>query len=219
MSTVRVIFRVLCLFTCVSLLAAAAFATELKIESIGPIQGVVPPAVKSAITETGFRVTLGGNVLAEIWPANSAVSEKNGSASALYPNFATGGFYGVINFPNGAADFRGQNISAGTYTLRYQLLPGDGNHLGVAPNPDFFLLVPVDVDPVPADKISYATLVKLSAKASGTAHPAAFSLAEASDKVPGAETNDLGYVIATVPVKTSDSSIKVGIIVKGTAEQ
>lgn len=218
MCKTKLVFRILSFVGCVSLLAVAAFAAEPKIESIGPIQGTVPAAVKPAIADSGFRVTLDGNVLAEIWPANSAISEKNGSASALYPDFATGGFYGVISFPNGAADFRGQKISAGTYTLRYELLPGDGNHLGVAPNPDFFLLVPVDLDPAPADKISFATLVKLSAKASGTAHPAAFSLAETGDKVPGAETNDQGYVIATVPIKTANGPTKVGIIVKGTAE-
>ena len=218
MRSANVVLRILCFVLCASLLATAALAAQPKIESVGPIQGLIPPNVKSAIADAGFRVTLDGSVLAEIWPANSAISEKNGSASALYPEFATGGFYGVVRFPNGAADFRGQKISAGTYTLRYQLLPGDGNHMGVAPNPDFFLLVPVDLDPNPANKITYATLVKLSAKASGTAHPAAFSLAEASDKVPGAETNDQGYVIATVPIRTASSPIKVGIIVKGTAE-
>jgi len=218
MPSAKVIVRILCFALCASFLTSAAFAAQPKIESIGAVPGAIPPAVKSGIADSGFRVTLDGNVLAEIWPAKSAISEKNGSASALYPEFATGGFYGVISFPNGAADFRGQKISAGTYTLRYELLPGDGNHMGVAPNPDFFLLVPVDLDPAPANKITYATLVNMSAKASGTAHPAAFSLAEAGDKVPGAETNDQGYVIATVPIGTANGRIKVAIIVKGTAE-
>ncbi len=201
------------------LCSSLVFAATPVIENIGPIKVKVPDQVKAAISDSGYRVVVDGNVLAEIWLAKSPVQEKNGSSSALYPDFVNGALYGVITFPNGAGDFRGQKIPAGTYTLRYQLLPGDGNHLGVAPNPDFFLLVPVEADQNPADKIAYPALVKLSAKASGTAHPAAFSLATASEKSPGVAEDESGHVIVTIPLKTSSGETKIGIIVKGSAEQ
>ncbi len=157
--------------------------------------------------------------MAEIWPAKDAISEKNGSGSAIYPDCAVGGFYGVITFPNAAADYRGQKIPAGTYTMRYELLPGDGNHMGVAPNPDFFLLIPVDADPGPANKIPSTGLIKLSTRASGTAHPAVFSLTNAGEKSPGAAQDDQGFVVATIPITTKSGSVPVGMIVKGSAEQ
>jgi hypothetical protein len=210
----RYIFISLLLFVCVAVASA-----QSTIEPIGAVKVHVPDPVKAAISDAGYRVTVDGNVLAEIWMAKSAATEKNGSTAALYPDFATGAFYGVVSFPNGAGDFRGQKIPAGTYSLRYQLLPGDGNHLGVAPNPDFFLLVPVDVDTNPGDKIPYPALVKLSAKASGTAHPAAFSLDAPGEKSPGASVDPSGHVIATVPLKLASKDIKVGIILKGSAEQ
>lgn len=208
--------HILILLICLSAVVASAQPT---IETIGAIKVHVPDPVKAAISDSGYRVVVDGNVLAEIWMAKSAAAEKNGSDAALYPNFASGAFYGVITFPNGAGDFRGQKIPAGTYTLRYQLLPGDGNHMGVAPNPDFFLLVPVDVDANPADKIPYPALVKLSAKAAGTSHPAAFSLAAAGEKSPGVAPDESGHLVATVPLKLGSTDIKVGIIVKGSAEQ
>lgn len=207
------IFLLAVLFVSIS-----AFAAQPLIEQIGPMKAAVPEAVKSAVVDNGYRVSLDGAVLAEIWPAKEAISEKNGSGSAVYPDFAVGGFYGVITLPNGGGDFRGQKIPAGTYTLRYELLPGDGNHMGVAPNPDFFLLVPVDADPGPANKIPSAGLIKLSARASGTAHPAVFSLTSAGEKSPGTAQDDQGFVIATFPITTRSGSAAVGLIVKGSAE-
>ena len=44
----------------------------------------------------------------------------------------------------------GQGIQPGLYTLRYELVPNDGNHLGVANSRDFGLLVRAADDPDPA---------------------------------------------------------------------
>ena len=52
----------------------------------------------------------------------------------------------------------------------------DGAHSGVAPQRDFALLTPVASDPDPAAKPAFEELVKQSGKASGTPHPAVFSL-------------------------------------------
>ena len=196
----------------------AAVAAEPKIESIGAFAGTAPDAVKSAIAETGYRVTGGdGKVLAEIWPTKVPAAEKKESSAALYPDFVVGAFYGVISFPNGTTDLRGQNIPAGTYALRYALLPGDGNHMGVSPNPDFFLLVPVDTDPGPSVKMAYPALIRASAKASGTAHPAAFGLS--SPDARGVAVNqDQGHTIAFFPIKTSASTTSIGMILSGAAE-
>ncbi len=200
-------------------LSASLAAAQTSIETVGPFSGKVPDAVTSALAPNGVRATVDGKVVAEIWPAKSAATEKNSSQSALYPNFGPGMFYGVISLPNGGGDYRGQKVPAGVYTLRYELLPSDGNHMGAAPNPDFFLLVPADADPGTTTKLAYAGLVKLSAKASGTAHPAAFSLTSPEEKSPSVMKNDQGHVVVTFTIPTASGAVNVGMIVLGSAEQ
>ena len=201
------------------LLVISAFAADPKIESIGPFQGKAPDSVKAALDDTGYRVFgEDGKVLAEIWPAKSAVTAKSDNASAIYPQFVSGAFYGVIALPNGTGDFRGQKIPAGTYTMRYELLPGDGNHMGVAPNPDFFLLVPIDADTDATAKIPYAGLVRLSANASGTAHPAPFALASPESQAVVAK-QDGSHTIAYFPIKTTSNPVNIGLILSGSSEE
>lgn len=202
----------------VALSAVVAFCAEPKIEAIGAFTGSAPDAVKTALAETGYRVTgEDGKVLAEIWPAKTVTTGPAGSNSALLPEFVSGGFYGVITLPNGTGDFRGQKIPAGTYAMRYQLLPEDGNHMGVAPNPDFFLLVPVNDDPGAATKIAYPALVRASAKASGTAHPAAFAL-ESPDARGVAVKQEQGHTIAFFPIGSGSLKVPIGMILSGSAE-
>ena len=76
-------------------------------------------------------------------------SQDKDVPGALYPKLAASAFVGIVRLPQGMSDYRGQSIPAGTYTLRYELLPQDGNHMGVAPNPDFLLASPVADDSRP----------------------------------------------------------------------
>ena len=62
-------------------------------------------------------------------------------------------------------------VKPGTYTLRYQTIPQDGNHLGVSPSADFLLLVPAAADKNPDSLIEFQELIRLSKQASGTNHP------------------------------------------------
>jgi hypothetical protein len=55
--------------------------------------------------------------------------------------------------------------------LRYGLIPQDGNHMGVNPYRDAFVMAPVAADPGPGKTLSFEDLVKLSTQASGTPHP------------------------------------------------
>jgi len=211
--------RIFCLalFFSFSVLISAHAATP-KIESIGKFSGNAPDAIKAAISDAGYRVTgTDGKILAEIWPAKSGTRNK-GESSALYPELAIGAFYGVITFPNGTGDYRGQKIPAGTYTLRYQTLPSDGNHLGVAPNPDFFLLVPVDSDPDPSAKLEYSVLVRMSAKSAGTSHPAPFALATPAAKAVDAN-EDQGHTIAYFPINTTGGAVNIGMILSGPSDE
>ncbi len=105
--------------------------------------------LKRAVEDKGYRVTLDDGWSAEFWFAKQLKTATKDVPGALYPELANAEFVGVVNLPKGLTDFRGQAIPAGAYTLRYQLLPQDGNHMGVSPNPDFLLAIPVASDPDP----------------------------------------------------------------------
>ena len=128
---------------------------------------------------------------------------------------------GVIRFLQPAADFRGQRIPAGFYTLRYELIPNDGNHLGVAPNRDFLLLVPAASDADPKAQFKFEELVALSREATGTKHPGPLNLAQADGTVTAAAVSkdDQDHWIFSAPVKlASGDEIPIALVVKGKAQ-
>ena len=69
-----------------------------------------------------------------------------------YP-FTSGQLIGVLRVSKKASftDFRGQELKAGVYTLRYGQQPEDGNHIGTSEVYDFLLALPakIDQDPKP----------------------------------------------------------------------
>ena len=199
----------------------AVFAAAPQVERIGAL--TVPgasDALKQAVEDKGYRITLDGGWTAEFWFAKQLKSAAKNVPGALYSELTNAEFVGVVNLPKGMADFRGQAIPAGVYTLRYQLLPQDGNHMGVAPNPDFLLAIPLASDPNPEQGYLYKKLVALSAKATGTNHPAVIALDTPGD--PGSAVGDKqGAVVFSVTVPSSGASAteKLGIVVKGAAAQ
>ena len=201
--------------------ATAVFAAAAQVERIGALSApAASDALKQAVEEKGYRITLDGGWTAEFWFEKQLKTAAKDVPGALYPELANAEFVGVVNLPKGMADFRGQAIPAGVYSLRYQLLPQDGNHLGVAPNPDFLLAIPVASDPNPEQGYLYKKLVALSAKTTGTNHPAVIALdtpGEPGSVVGGAK----GVVVFTVTVPSSGASgtEKLGIVVQGTAAQ
>jgi hypothetical protein len=145
-----------------------------KAEAIGAAPADVPAAILATLDAQGVRVTNDqGATLCEVWlrkplPTNSS---PNTSSDVLFGALTEGAFLGVLHFPNAATDFRSQTIKPGFYTLRYALIPQDGNHMGVNPTRDTFVLGPVSADPGPDKTLSFDDLVKLSRQASGTPHP------------------------------------------------
>lgn len=203
------------------LVASAAFAAP-KAEKVGAFtEG--SDKLKAALSADGYRIFL-PNTLAccDVWLAKNVGANKKDVAGAYYPEFHESEFLGVIVFPKGGGgDFRGQTIKPGAYTMRYELLPSDGNHMGVAPYPDFVLLIPVAADPDPAASFDFSKLVESSTKASGTAHPSVLEMMPAgqSDGVAVKQTDD-GWIVFQGTVSTSDGkSMKIAFVVKGSAEQ
>ena len=192
-----------------------------KLESIGPLtESAVSEQVRQSLEAKGYRLTLDDpKPCCELWLRKNVPAQANKSTELVYPQFAESELLGVIHFPQAAADFRGNPIPAGFYTMRYALLPNDGNHLGVAPNRDFVLLVPAQSDPDPNATFKFQELVNLSAKTAGSKHPSPLSLAPA-DKPGTVNRDDQDHWIFSASVTLVPSQeLPFALIVKGTAQQ
>ena len=189
-----------------SLAAAPHASADGNVESIAAFSGPASPSMKSVLEPRGYGITLeGGGVACQVWFRKDA------------PGLVPSALVGVLTFPQNTTDFRGQAIKAGTYTLRYAQMPGDGNHLGAAPTGDFLLLSPVADDQDAAGQPEFAALMKLSAKAAGSNHPSPLNLAAVGDRkdYPAVARNESGHEVFYVKLKTAKGELPIGLVVKG----
>jgi hypothetical protein len=156
--------------------AFSVFAQDYKLEPISTPPPGLPAPYAAAIQNQGFRVSGPSGAWCEIWLAKSIPVGAKPSDAAVTFGIAQGTLIGILRFPGKGSDRRGQQIPAGVYTMRYSQFPVDGAHSGVAPQRDFALLAPIAADADPASKPAFDDLLNLSRKASGTPHPAVFSL-------------------------------------------
>jgi hypothetical protein len=163
--------------------AVTASAQNYKAEALSetPPKELLP-AVRDALSSTGIRVTGPGGLLCDIWLGKAVPGKANAlqSLGVVYPQLAQGTLVGAIRFPNSVKDYRKQLIKAGVYTLRYALLPENGNHMGVAPQRDFVLASPASADQ-DAATLTIDQTMALSRKATGSNHPSVWSLAPAEE--------------------------------------
>jgi len=176
--------------------------------------------LQKAVQDKGYRVTLDDGWTAEFWFTRALAAATKDAPGAVYPELTNGEFVAVVSFPKVSTDYRGQSIPPGSYTLRYQHLPQDANHMGVSPNPDFLLAIPLAADSDPAVQLPYKKMVSLSAKTTGTAHPAVIAMATAASPASVAK-DDQGMTVLTVEVPTTSSGTteRLGIVLKGQATQ
>ncbi len=144
--------------------------------------------VSATLEPTGQVISLGDQVVCTFWFAKTPAlrAKFKPTLTVKYP-FTAGQLVGVLEVKSEEfSDFRGQPVKEGVYTLRYGLQPQDGNHVGTSETSDFLLAIPAasDTDPAP---IKVPNLMKRSAKATGSNHPAIFSLLPPDD-VPEAAT-------------------------------
>jgi hypothetical protein len=208
-----------------AILSLTAFADGGKVEAVGAFANpAAADSLKKAVEEKGYRVTLpDGAVVCEIWLRKALPThEKTDVSGAIYTEINDSAVIGVVSFPKPVTDFRGQDVKAGAYTLRYALHPVDGNHMGISPYRDFLLLTPVADDQNVDAQYKFEELVKLSAKTIGAKHPAMWSLVAAESKpaTPTLSENDHGHTVFTAKVKTAKGGdYGLAFVVKGQAEQ
>jgi hypothetical protein len=201
-----------------------ALAADYTVEPLkeGPPSDLAADVVAQLAT-SGFKVMQGPKrTLCEIWPAKkwALKSDFAPSDSVLYP-LVPGSLAGAIRFPRKAADFRGQDIAAGVYTLRYANQPVDGNHVGTFPTRDFLLMVPAAADTSPA-VIADMDLFKASAQAAESSHPAIMPLIKpgAAGALPGVRhLEEREWWTARFADGSGDKKVVLELIVVGKAAE
>ncbi|MBM4075607.1 MAG: hypothetical protein FJ267_08185, partial [Planctomycetes bacterium] len=131
--------------------------------------------VAMAVNPQGQQIEVTGGKIGSIWLVKS-LDVKPDFKPSLNVKYALtpGQLVGVIEVTKKSeyTDFRGQDVAAGVYTLRYGQQPVDGNHVGTSELHDFLLAIPAKHDTDSATLKMSDAMHKLSAKTSGSNHPA-----------------------------------------------
>jgi hypothetical protein len=185
--------RSLLLVVTVLLTARSVLAADhsLEVAATAPVEAL-HPTIAALLSDSGVKVLRGANrTVCELWLCKEWRTEPGfkPSASILYP-LQSGQLVGVARYPRKGEDFRGQEIPAGVYTLRYAQQPVDGNHVGTSDTLDFLLLLPAADDRNP-EPLATEELFEFSAKTAGAKHPAMLSLLAATPQA--AETPSLDH--------------------------
>ena len=174
-----------CLFSLVGSVANA----ESKLVAVEQAPAGLSEKVSAALAPIGQQLVGEDGAVCTIWLTKEIATKPDfkSSLNVKYP-FLAGHFVGALRVDKESefTDFRGQEVPAGVYTLRYAQQPVDGNHIGTSELYDFLLAIPAAVDEDPAPVTAMQTLMMKSAKATGSNHPGIFSLLppEESDNAP-----------------------------------
>lgn len=213
---------VLSVFLCLG--ATAALADDYTLETVDEAPDDLSADVAELIDPAGHKIVGPRRDYCEIWLLKKlpVVEGFEPQLSVKYP-LTPGQLVGVMRVPRRSdiTDFRGQELEDGVYTLRYGQQPMDGNHIGTSATSDFLLAVPADEDQAPAVIENKDDLNELSAAASGTNHPAIFSLLPVGESEGDGETSlehdeDQDFYILRISAKTAgDKTLPLRLVVVG----
>ena len=216
---------VFCLFA-----SSPVLAQEYRIEKFSaPAPEDFAPTIRETLSADAVRVIGPEGPVCEVWLRKAVPVRAEGTKQfgIAYAQLAEGTFVAGVRVLATTSDYRRQKISPGVYMLRYALHPVDGNHMGVAHFRDFLLLAPASADSnsgtIPAQQ-----MLELSRKASGTTHPAVWSLLspdETPESLPAIvheETEDLWVLYFEIPLQPSEGTarkIVMALVVIGHAPE
>ena len=179
----------------------------------------LPPEVSEAVAGVlqpqGFSVTLNGEPRAHIWLANETTPARNPSTElgVTRGDIQRGSLVGLVHFPVQWSDYKGSPIRPGFYTLRYDIMPADGAHMGVAQYRDFLILLSSSVDTDPSRIFTPAEMIDDGVDAIGIPHPGVLSLFPIWEEVPEPRMmkNEIGQWMLAVKI----GGQAFGLVVEG----
>jgi hypothetical protein len=206
--------------------AALAAAEDGKLSPVEKLPSGLADKVSAALNTHGQQVDIGAAAVCTVWLVKDlpVKADFKPTLSVKYP-LAPGQLVGAMHVVKKSefTDFRGQEVPAGVYTLRYGQQPVDGNHVGTSDLADFLLAIPAASDVDPATPKSPQDLFPLSAKTAGSNHPAIYSLLppKADDKTPSLTHEKEFWVLRlTAEGKSGDTAVKVPlrVVIVGVSE-
>lgn len=196
------------------LITSCALADGYSTAAAGPPPPEAAP-LAAALQPEGLRVVKpDGGTLCDLWFVRDVGKEGEPEQDATW-GIAHGTLLGVVRVQSRWSDRRGQLIRPGVYTLRISFFPVNGDHQGVAPQRDFAILSPVDIDKDPAAHPSFDALMEMSRKASRTPHPLVLSLWKESGPV---ETGIAAEGESDQVLRTMIAGTPVALIVYGRSD-
>lgn len=201
--------------------AVSAFAQgDYKVEAAeAPSSSDVPQALLDSLNPQGARVVGSDGPVCEVWLRKSIPTAESagGALGVLYGQLRAGTLVGVLHFPAQGADFRGQPIKAGYYTLRFALIPQDGAHMGVYQSRDSLVISPVSADTDLEKDLSFDEMVKLSRMVSGTPHPGFLVMGEVQDgeDFPSVVEDYSGFTNLQMKAQGTNGDLPIAITVVG----
>lgn len=201
----------------------AADAVKVSTATKAPPKSISADIAK-VLAKSAIAVEANQKPMLQLW-VRETVPIHSDAEPAPYSSIEEGTLIGVIEIQAGTkmTDFRDQALNAGVYTLRLGIQPQDGNHMGVAPSPEFLCLSRV-ADDLKLEPLGHAALMKQSAKASGTGHPAVLFLQPFFEKpkleFPAVNTNPANHTILNVKTGATAKGDKkidlpIGIVIVG----
>jgi hypothetical protein len=170
----------------IALLVAPAFADgKFHVDKVEgkPAESDFGKDVFEQITGPGYRVVNDddGSTLAELWLTKKwdTVPGFSPTNNVLYP-FQPGSLIGAIKYPKKVMDFRGQDVPAGAYTLRFALQPETGTHVGTFDTRDFLVVLSAKTDQSLAPITNEEQLANASSQGIASSHPGVMALLKTS---------------------------------------
>jgi len=174
--------------------------------------------MKGLVDQGSYTVSVDGETSAHFWFREDPqlASTPSSELGVTFGQIESGSLVGVIQLVQTWSDYKENSIAPGDYTMRYCVMPADGNHMGVSPYRDFLLLIPAAEDTDPNAVFDYAEMVSSSVQATGVPHPAVLALFPIWEEVtePTLTKNDLDQW--TLAVKLGDQVL--GLVVVGHGE-
>jgi hypothetical protein len=182
----------------------------------------VPEAVSQEASELigkkSCTISIDDQVAAHFWFREDPLVALSPSSelAVTFGQLQSGSLMGVVHLVQSWSDYKENSIQSGVYTMRYGVMPADGNHMGVSPYRDYLLLIPAAEDTDPEGVLSYVELVGSSMLATGAPHPAVLALFPVWEEIsePKLTKNEMDQW--TIAVKFGDQVL--GVVVAGRGE-
>jgi hypothetical protein len=166
----------------------AAFSSGLGSEvTLREVEDRQAPAdigesIRKTLRPGSVQLIEGEKVIFEFWfRSDLPLKARPASASRALQSISESSLLGVAVVGEGQRDYKDNEIAAGVYTMRFSLIPQDGDHMGVSEYPYYAVLILASNDPDLDGIKTYRAMVRASGKPTPTDHPVVLSLRPAPE--------------------------------------